>query len=393
MTERRSRALIGRSDSIRQYAREAWGGWIPDVHKAQQLVSGLKVVLMRVSRTIAAALLAGLFGLSCLAVGELRAQGAARQPVPIQFSLDRPIDAGAAPFVMALAKGLFRAEGLAVAINIAGGSSDAIARVASGSSDFALADINELIRFRGKPAAPPVKAVFVLFNEAPYAIVARKSRGISALADLEGKTLGVADGDLSIRLWPALARQNGIRVASVKQSRISAAVREPMLSAGQIDAVTGFSYLSAVNLRDRGIPADDLAVLRYADYGCEAYGFAIIVNPAVAAGKPETVRGFLRAVIAGTNLAIKEPAHAADEVVSRMEDGSQDLELDRLHTLLSDNVLTGEVKRNGLGAVDLTRLDRSIDQIAEDFKFAKRPSAADIFDGTFLPPLDGRLIN
>jgi NitT/TauT family transport system substrate-binding protein len=348
---------------------------------------------MRVSRTIAAALLAGLFGLSCLAVGELRAQGAARQPVPIQFSLDRPIDAGAAPFVMALAKGLFRAEGLAVAINIAGGSSDAIARVASGSSDFALADINELIRFRGKPAAPPVKAVFVLFNEAPYAIVARKSRGISALADLEGKTLGVADGDLSIRLWPALARQNGIRVASVKQSRISAAVREPMLSAGQIDAVTGFSYLSAVNLRDRGIPADDLAVLRYADYGCEAYGFAIIVNPAVAAGKPETVRGFLRAVIAGTNLAIKEPAHAADEVVSRMEDGSQDLELDRLHTLLSDNVLTGEVKRNGLGAVDLTRLDRSIDQIAEDFKFAKRPSAADIFDGTFLPPLDGRLIN
>jgi NitT/TauT family transport system substrate-binding protein len=76
-----------------------------------------------------------------------------------------------------------------------------------------------------------------------------------------------------------------------------------------------------------------------------------------------------------------------------MEDGSQDLELDRLHTLLSDNVLTGEVKRNGLGAVDPTRLDRSIDRIAEDFKFAKRPSAADIFDGTFLPPLEGRLIN
>src|SRR3954451_23824832 len=65
--------------------------------EARQLAFGLKVVLMRVSRTIAAALLAGLFGLSCFAVGELRAQGEARQPVPIQFSLDRPIDAGAAP--------------------------------------------------------------------------------------------------------------------------------------------------------------------------------------------------------------------------------------------------------------------------------------------------------
>ena len=54
-----------------------------------------------------------------------------------------------------------------------------------------------------------------------------------------------------------------------------------MLSAGQVDAVNGFSYLAGVNLRDRGVPADDLAVLRYADYGCEAYGFALIVNPTV----------------------------------------------------------------------------------------------------------------
>ena len=190
------------------------------------------------------------------------------------------------------AGGLFGAEGLAVTTDIASGSPEAIARVASGTSDFALVDINELIRFRDKADAPPVKAVFVLFNKAPYAIIARKSRGIHALSDIEGKTLGVADGDLSIRLWPALARQNGIKIASVKQNKISAAVREPMLSAGQVDAVTGFSYLSAVNLRDRGVPADDLAVLRYADYGCEAYGFAVIVNPAFAAAKPEAVKGF-----------------------------------------------------------------------------------------------------
>ena len=131
----------------------------------------------------------------------------------------------------------------------------------------------------------------MLFNKSPYAIIARKSRGIHALSDIEGKTLGVADGDLSIRLWPALARQNGIKIASVKQSSISAAVREPMLSAGQVDAVTGFSYLSAVNLRDRGVPADDLAVLRFADYGCEAYGFAVIVNPAFAARQPRGGEG------------------------------------------------------------------------------------------------------
>jgi NitT/TauT family transport system substrate-binding protein len=339
------------------------------------------------------ALLTGLLGLACFGPGESRAEGDVRQPIAIRFSFDRPIDASAAPFVLAASQGLFGSEGLAVTTTIASGSPDAIARVATGSSDFALADINELIRFRDKSGAPPLKAVFVLFNKSPYAIIARKSRGIHVLSDMEGKTLGVAEGDLSIRLWPALARQNGIKAASVQQSKIAAAVREPMLSAGQVDAVTGFSYLSAVNLRDRGVPADDLAVLRYADYGCEAYGLAMIVNPAFAAARPEAVKGFVRAVIAGTHLAIKEPDRAVDEVVSRMDGGSRDLELARLRTVISDNIVTDEVKRNGIGSLDPARLDRSIDQIAADFKFQKRPSAADIFDAAFLPPLGGRLIN
>ena len=288
------------------------------------------------------ALLTGLLALACFGA---RTQAEPRQPIPIRFAFDRPIDAGASPVLLASASGLFNSEGLAVTTDIAGGSADAIARVASGAADFALADINELIRFRGKSDAPQVKAVFVLFNQSPYAIVARKNRGIHALSDIEGKTLGVAEGDLSIRLWPALARRNGIKGANVKQSRIGASVREPMLSAGQIDAVTGFSYLSAVNLRDRGVPADDLAVLRFADYGCEAYGFAVIVNPAFAARSPEAVKGFVRALIAGTHLAIKQPERAVDEVISRMDGGSRDLELERLQALIADNILTAVVWR------------------------------------------------
>ncbi|HEV7877412.1 ABC transporter substrate-binding protein [Bradyrhizobium sp.] len=321
---------------------------------------------------------------------------AADEPAPptaIQFTLDRPLDASNAPFVLASSHGLFRAEGLAVGTKIASGPADAIARVASGSSDLALVDINVLVRFRDKADAAPVKAVFMLFNKAPYAIIARRSRGIRALSDIEGKTLGVADGDFSIWFWPALAHQNGIKLASVKLAKFSPAVREPMLSAGQVDAVNGFSYLAGVNLRDRGVPADDLTVLRYADYGCEAYGFALIVNPAFAAGKPEAVKGFLRAVIGGTRLAIKDPARAVDDVLTLMEGGSRDLELARLRAVISDNILTDEVKRSGIGGIDPARFARSVDQLAEDVKFRAKPTSADIFDGTFLPESSGRLIH
>src|SRR6266480_745035 len=301
---------------------------------------------MRVTRTIALrCVLASLLGLLGFAHFGVRGSVAAesRQPIAIQFSFDRPIDASAAPFILAATSSSFSSEGLAVTTNIASGTADAIARVAAGTSDFALSDI-------------------------------------------EGKNLGVGEGDLSIRLWPALARQNGIKLAHVKQNSISAAVREPMLSAGQVDAVTGFSYLSAINLKDRGVPADDLVLLKFADYGCEAYGFAVIVNPALATTKPEVVKGFVRAVIGGTYLTIKEPAKAVDEVVSRMDGGSRDLELERLRAIIHDNILTGEVRRNGIGGIDAARFERSIDQIAEEFKFRKRPAGTDVFDGSFLPP-------
>lgn len=315
---------------------------------------------------------------------------ASATPTPIRFTLDRPVDGASAPFIVATTKGYFRSEALSVITDIAKGSTEAIARVAQGASDIAVADINALIRFRDTPNAPAVKAVFILSNSAPYAIIARKSRGIATLSDLTGKTLGVATDDLSIRFWPALADRNGIAAANVKQQTIGAAVREPMLAAGQVDAVTGFSYLSAVNLRDRGIPTDDLTVLRFADYGCPAYGAALIVNPKFATEHPEAVRAFLRATVNGLRQTIKNPGAAIDAVMTRMTDGERPRELERLRIALRDNILTNDVRRNGFGGADTTRLNQSISALAHDHKFREKPLANDIFDPSFLPPATER---
>lgn len=310
--------------------------------------------------------------------------------IPVRFVLDRPVDGTSAPFIVATANGYFRSEALRITTDIAKGTTDAIARVAQGASDIALADINALIRFRDTPNAPAVKAVFVLFDAAPYAIIARKSRGITTLSDMTGKTLGVAPDDLSIRMWPAIAERNGITLSAVKQQAIGAAVREPMLAAGQVDAVTGFSYLSAVNLRDRGIPADDLTVLRFADHGSTAYGAALIVNPTFAAEQPGAVRAFLRATMKGLRRTINDPNAAIDAVMAQMNGGEHALESSRLRTALHDNILTDNVRRNGFGAADTTRLNQSINALARDHKFREKPLASDVFDPSFLPPATER---
>lgn len=328
--------------------------------------------------------------LGILLIAGVIGSGESRAATAMRLTFDRPLDASFAPFILAANKGLFRDEDLSVTTDIAKNTNDAIARVASGDRDVALADINALARYRDGDAAAPVKAIFVLFNKAPYSVIARRSRGVNALADLEGRVLGVAEDDLSIRFWPAVARLNGIKLDKIKIEKIGLAVREPMLSAGQIDAATGFSYLAPVNMRNRGIPANDLAVFQLSEYGSEAYGAALIVNPKFAAGRPDAVRGLVRAVITGLKLVARDPARAMDDIISQIEGANRDLEFERLRTVMRDNILTDEVKRDGFGGIDGKRFASALAQLSEDFKLKKPATAADIFDPSFLPAADMR---
>jgi NitT/TauT family transport system substrate-binding protein len=154
--------------------------------------------------------------------------------------------------------------------------------------------------------------------------------------------------------------------------------------------VTGLSFASALDLRDRGVPANDLEVFRFSEHGCNPYGQAIIVNPAFAEAHPEAVAGFLRALVGGLKQTVRDPATAADAVLNVMDSGSHDLELNRLKTAIRENIVTDEVKRNGLGGISRDRFEASTDQIGQDFKFSKRPMLTDIFDSKFLPPVDDR---
>ena len=320
---------------------------------------------------------------------------AAEAATYVRFTLDRRVDGSAVAFALAASRGLYRAENLEVATTAANSSSEALARIAKGDTDIAVADFNELIRYRdgGNGNGHPLKAVFILQNENGYAIIARRSRGVDSVTDLQGKTLGVAEGDLAIRMWPAVAKRIGFDASKIKLEKIGAAVREPMLSAGQVDAVSGMSYGSALNVRDRGVPQSDLVIIRFADFGDRSYGMALVVNPAFAAANGEAVSAFIRAIINATRLAAKDPARAADDVLTQMDGGSRELEFERVRTVLRDNIVTTEVKRDGIGAVTAERFAKSLDQIAHDFKFRNRPALQDIFDGAFLPAEGSRKID
>src|SRR5689334_3917755 len=81
------------------------------------------------------------------------AAGAAGAQTSIKFSLDFKFEGPAAPFLHAIDKGYYKAEGLDVTVDPAAGSLEPITRVASGAYDMGFGDINSLIKFRdGRPA-------------------------------------------------------------------------------------------------------------------------------------------------------------------------------------------------------------------------------------------------
>ena len=310
----------------------------------------------------------------------------------IKFSLDGRLEGLAATFFLPQDRGYFKSEGLDVTVDEAATALEPITRVASGAYEMALADINTLIRYRDQHPSSPLKAVFMLYNKPPFAIVARRSRGITDPKQLEGKKLGTPPVGITFE-WPLFAKLNNVDVAKVTIETIGFPVRAPMLAAGQIDAALGYSFRLYVDLKDRGVPVDDIVLMPMADYGLKLYGNAIIVNPKFAAEKPEAVRGFLHAFLQGLKEIVHRPAEAVDTIMRRDDTVKRDVELERLRMAIRDNIVTPEVRANGFGAVDLARLAESIDQIGLVYTFKAKPKAEDIFDASFLPPASERKVH
>jgi NitT/TauT family transport system substrate-binding protein len=330
--------------------------------------------------------LAGRSACAGLLLAGILASGATAAETNVKFSLDRKFEGPSAPFLVPLDKGYYKAEGLNVAIDSAAEPLEPINRVASGAYDMGFGDINLLIKFRDANPGTPIKAVFMVYNKPPFAVISRKSRGVTKPKDLEGKKLGAPAADPAYAQWPIFVQANGIDASKVTIENIGSPVRDPMLAAGQVDAITGISFSSFINLKDKGMPLDDIVLLLMADYGVNLYGNAIIVSPKFAADHPDAVKGFLRAFLKGLKDTLKSPATAVDSVLKRTDIAKKATELERLNMAIRDDIVTPEVKANGYGGIDNARFANGVDQIALTYKFkAAKPKPEDIFDTAYLP--------
>jgi NitT/TauT family transport system substrate-binding protein len=311
----------------------------------------------------------------------------------VHLKLDRKIDGPAAPFFVAIDKGYFKAEGLDVNIDApAPDPQDAAKELATAHYDLAVADLNLVIEL-GDLGVTAAKAVFVVFDKPPAAIIARRSRGLATPADLAGKTLAAPANEPASGRWPIFAKQNGIDPDKVMVEIVGQPVRDPMLASGEVDAITGRGFISYIDLKEHGVPKDDLIVWQMADYGVELYGATIVASETFMSEKPEAVRGFLRAYVKALKETLRDPASAIESVLRRSDGAKKDIELERLRMAIADNIVTPAVRTGGFGAIDPARFAIAVDQLALIYNFKSKDKAGGSFDSSFLPPANERSVS
>ncbi|MEM6972010.1 MAG: ABC transporter substrate-binding protein [Pseudomonadota bacterium] len=317
----------------------------------------------------------------------LGATGAAAQ-TEMPFALDWKFEGPAAPYTIAVDEGFFAEAGLEVTIEEGAGSLAAIPKVATGAFPVGFADINSLMRFLDQNPGAPVAAVMMVYDKPPFAVVGRKSQGVSAPADLEGRTLGAPPPDGAWAQFPIFAAENDLDVDAITVEPVGFPTREPMLAQGEVDAVTGFSFSSTLNLIRLGVPEDDISTILMADHGVQLYGNAIIVNTDFAEANPEAVTAFLTGIAKGWKRAIAAPDVAIASLLKRNPAADAGLEERRLMLAVEANVLTDYVKANGMGEIDADRFAAAIEQTKTVYEFQNTPDAAVIFDASYLPAGD-----
>ena len=339
--------------------------------------------------TCIVARLAGVVGVGAALV--LGAAGA--NATDIKFTLDWKFEGPAAPFLVALDKGYYKAEGLDVTIDTGSGSREPITRIASGTYQMGFGDINALVKFIDEQPDAKVKAVMVMYERPPFAVIGRKSRGVTDPKSLAGKTLGAPPTDGAFGQWPVFQKVAGIDTSAIKIENVGFPVREPMLAQGKVDAIFGFSFSSVLNLKSQGVPADDIALILMAEHGLELYGNSVMVGTEFAAKNPDAVKGFLKALMKGVQDTIKDPGTAVESVLKRNQVVTKPVELERLQMAIAQNFVTPAVKANGFGGVDAAKLAKSLDLLKVSLDLKNQPKPDAVFDGSFLSPAADRKIN
>lgn len=281
----------------------------------------------------------------------------------VTYQLDWLPGGDKAPIYVCIQEGFCADAGIEISIEPGRGSSEAVTKIATGTSDIGSAGIGALMAAAATESVP-VKAVMSVFNKGPHAFYTTADTGISALMDVKGKTIATSPFTSSNVYLPLVLADNDLSEADITLTKSDPSALGPLLMTGRSDAI--IAWLTDVS-RYAGQAEEagkELVVLPWSDAGLELYSTALIANETFLAERADVARRFIAAFkqslefardnpeAAGAAVAAIVPELSAEDVTSSWQDAST----------LVFNEVTEEL---GLGGYDADRLAATWTRVAE----------------------------
>lgn len=221
-----------------------------------------------------------------------------------------------APFYVAVEKGYFAEEGLAIEFDYSF-ETDGVALVGAGELPFAVVSAEQVLLARAQQL--PVVYVMAWFQKFPVAVMAKASAGLDTPAALRGKRIGTPLlGGANFVGLRALLTAGEVPAEEVTIEAIGFN-QMPALTADQVDAVVVYSNNEPIRLAAQG---ETYSVIPVSDYATLAAN-GIMSSEATLAAEPELVRSFVRALLRGLADTNASPAEAYD-ITTRYVEGLTD---------------------------------------------------------------------
>jgi NitT/TauT family transport system substrate-binding protein len=311
-----------------------------------------------------------------------RGQGSLQK---VKFNLGWKVEASGAGYLLALQRGYYKDAGLDVTIDTGNGSAAAISLVAGGAYEAASADLGTMIEFNTNNPASKLQAIAIQYDLNPNSVIVRKNGPIKKPADLSGKTIVGQPFNASRKLFPAFAKAQGFDGTGVKWVNLAPDIADTRFAMGDFDAVAYFFFTGLLNLKSRGMGADQLTVFKYGELGLKSYGNGIVANPKALQQSPDAMKAFVEASTRGWLEVMADPKAGAAAVKARESLANEALELERLQLMVDGTMNTPGTRAHGWGAATPERMQATIDETIAAFGIKPGITVADIWTDRFLP--------
>ncbi len=231
---------------------------------------------------------------------------------PIKLQLDWKPNAQFAGMLVAVQRGLYEREGLAVSVIPVNAEMSTTAAVSGHLNTIGIAEADKLLvdharGFHGK-------AIATLMQTTPFSLFTLKSSGLTRVSSLRHKRIGIyAEGEKSVDV---MLEFNGMSRQDVKLVIIPPSVK-PLIS-GEVDAMQGYVVDEGVELQMAGHPVN---VIRMGDNGYVSYAEVIFASDEMVRTQPELLVKFLRATQQGWLYAEAHPDETARMIVEKYHPG------------------------------------------------------------------------